>query len=120
MNDVIERLRASKVGFAQQELQEGREAGMYWAKNKAEYKELRNIAHFDVIGLDLLGGYEAAAHCFDKVFYPDLQGGPRPDNDELAYFLGIDEAALGSLTSEYTEAFVEGAVEVWEEVKDEI
>ncbi len=54
------------------------------------------------------------------VHYPDVEDSPRPDAAELADLLGIEESALKNLTYVYVEAFVEGAVAAWEEIKDQI
>lgn len=115
MSDVIERLRTSKQRFAQNELSRAREAGVEWAKKRAQFNELRQIARFDTVGLDMLSGEEAAAYVVNFVI-----GGDHFDESDLAYFFGIDEDALDSITPEYVEGFVEGAVAVWEEVEDEI
>ena len=76
MYDVIDRLRASKASLAEDQLRDGRAAGANWAKNEAEYNELRNIANFDDVGLDMLSGFEAAEHCYDLVFHPGDEDSP--------------------------------------------
>ena len=105
MDDVTKRLQASKNKFAETEIANGRKAGLEWAKQEAEYDELRTIAIFDTVGLDLLGGIEAAAHVYDHVFNDD-----QPHEDELAGFFRWPEDQIYTITPEWVEGFVEGAV----------
>ena len=50
MSDVIERLRTSKARTVAEKAEEGREAGVNWAKHEAEYEELKRIAALDISG----------------------------------------------------------------------
>ena len=111
MQDVIERLRASKTEYLAAQTGEGKQHGREWAMLTASYDELRRIA--------------------------PVQFGPEYNN--VPYWQVVDEAlgneALtlgegfwGELQDElkaepsddYVEAFVEGVQEVWEEVVDKL
>jgi hypothetical protein len=112
MDNVIERLRASKAEFEDSERQGGMKDGLAWAKSSASYKDLRALAQFDT-----------------GVFYEEFEMGVMVDK-----LLGNDvqnEGPLASLWSDgtdnlvmpvnaYVEAFVDGAKELWEEVQDKI
>ena len=115
MEDVIERLRASKSRFRLEEISDARKCGADWAKNHAEFSELRRLTTVDTEGFDHVSGPEAAF-----AVYKHLVGEDPYDKDELANLYMIDPEAVDSITPEFVEGFVLGAGGVWEEIKDHI
>ena len=116
MSEVIERLRASKQKSAADEIADAKSLGVEWAKLHAEYNELRRMSMVDTDGLDILSGLEAATHIYGNVIEQD----DRPDKDELAELFLVDPDTIGFLTPEFVEGFVDGAKDVWEEIKGKI
>ncbi len=109
MTDYIERLRASKEqseeaqkqsADAQKQLDdvqkdEGRTAGQKWAKQYAEYDQLKKVVYSD-------RGLVSMA-------------------SNVAEFYGIEEDTVDvTLTGNFLVGFVAGATEVWNEIEDKI
>ena len=108
MSTAIARLRASKQQADQGEKVQGEADGRTWAENTAEYRWLRDLSrrktNFPM---------ESPDHAFSCVFDP------------------LDDAQPGELSSklfgieiwpsdEYMEAFIDGALEFFEEVREEV
>jgi post-segregation antitoxin (ccd killing protein) len=107
MNDVIERLRISKASAEGLDKASGRKAGQLWAQKHASFRHLRRIGN-----LDLDEGEGRYASQVDVAL-------GNSGNDWGDSFWN-DGAYAEPPTEEYVEAFVEGATEVWEQVKDQI
>ena len=117
MTDVIDRLRASKQKFLDQELADGKTAGAHWAKTEAEFEELRKMSIMGSAGLDQLGaptGLVLAMHVHDKVIGGDV------GLEDVAFFFQVDPDLLDDISEKYVQSFVEGALNVWQEVADEL
>ena len=128
MSDVIERLRGSKQNKAEELQKQGRERGVDWAKHSAEYDELRRASQTDTNELDqaiivgdpdeayrdwvarhILAGSEWDAYGWDERW------------ELTANLFGVDEDMLVAVvTTEFIEGFLEGAADVWDQVKGEI
>ena len=103
MEQVIERLRASKTAFVDKERAEGVSAGRNWAQQHASYEHLRTIANLD------LSEETDCAVLMDKAL------GNTSLNRDKSFWQD------GDLPSdEYVEAFVDGARDVWDQVADKI
>ena len=93
---------------------------MTWAKKYAEFDELRRMATIDTAKFTLaqaglVSDGVAACHVYDVVV-----GEITVNQGELNEFFLIDPDVTEPITPEFVEGFVKGAVEVWEEVKDEV
>ncbi len=122
MTDVVERLRASKQKSTKSSHGDGRTAGREWAMHSAEYNELRRVAELDVN--DLYQGTDWAVRVIVTVAIvgdrSEANQMVRSDGD-MADIYGVDEENVtASLTVDYLAGFVEGATEVWGEIKSEI
>jgi hypothetical protein len=128
MNDVIERMKAAAKLDASESYQDGKAAGTQWAKTQSRPRELKRIEKAideyrgDVgewvgianngsnrgIAVDLveaITGDTSFNHSDVREFWDNLIGEPADRFDEE------DDFARG---------FIEGAMEVWEAVKDHI
>jgi hypothetical protein len=114
MNDVVQRLRASKM----QDLKAAKQLGRTWAMQTASFSELKALAHFEFTGepmapyrwLDLM--FMAA-----KQWDDDQQG--RPD-DEVDTWWCEEVEGPSSPSDDTLEGFIEGAKEVWVQVEHEV
>ena len=114
MEDVIQRLKASKLKAESNDYREGNEAGIEWAKGKAEW--------FDLVLLAL--GRKSAS--FENLFEHEEFGGAHFFSVTLEPEGGLSENALAGLFGDridsphYVRGFWEGAVEVHDEVKGKL
>jgi hypothetical protein len=109
MSTAIERLRASKQEFAQRDQLEGREHGREWAEKDASYDDLRRVAKI-IFEPD---NYRGALSALSRAINP-LDEMSAADFNE--YCFGTDE----DFSDEYVGAWIEGAQEFYEEVRDKI
>lgn len=127
--DVVKRLRATQEEDAQQEYEAGKEAGQEWAGRQATAKQLKRAAQwvssFDDTHLDWWDvdspGWTAPFGPTDRFVFaisPDRKG----DKDAPAEFWkrALGDEADRVADGDYFHGFVEGAVEVWEEVQGEL
>ena len=130
MNDVIQRLRASKQRMESKAYQEGEEAGKAWASDIAEAEELVNLRIF----LEELDREPA----YGRGFFFSEQPGNAFTNAELLFFAihpehdhDRDEATRfweGALGDEaeraeddtFLQGFAEGADAIWMEVREKL
>jgi hypothetical protein len=130
MLDVVARLRASKRQGEDSRYQEGHEAGRAWAEEKAEAREL-----------ELLEVCRHQIGCqWGAVFDPDRLGGGLPAGEWIYYTMHPNHKDEDDKAMDYWEevrsrwddhrdvyyddvfmkGFVEGAIELWKEVKDKL
>jgi hypothetical protein len=126
MDDVVQRLRASKQRIEDEQYQEGEEAGRRWAENEAEADELSRLEQCrQGAGYDwarLFYQRESQAYSADEWLFfrirPEFEG----DREEARLFwedvLGED-AHLTDIPS-FVQGFAEGALGLWGEVKDRL
>jgi hypothetical protein len=107
MEDVIERLRASKTDFAEKELADGRAHGRNWAQQHASFEDLRAVANLDL------------THETNHAALVDKTLGNTDLNRDDSFWQDGDE--FWTLPSnEYVEGFVAGAEDIWNKVADKI
>ena len=126
MEDIIQRLRASKIACENEDKNEGREAGKVWAKDRAEAAELRRLEEFiakssandrDDEPFIIKGSCAySGAECFVKAISPDQD----MDRDAAYDFWEAEGFKDGSPADEYVQGFCDGALGVWVEVKDKL
>ena len=129
VEDVINRLRASKRKHEASQYQEGFQVGRAWAEQSAEASELMQLAAIDDedfwkgdLGHDGLGPFNPG-EAFVFIIRPN-SGGGRPEANcfwhEEAPVGGDEEPEVFMADPEYVRGFAAGAVELWEEVKDKL
>jgi hypothetical protein len=126
MGDVIARLRASKQRRADERYQKGFADGRQWAETKAEAEDLERIELFwqqsepvfrgDHFSTEMAYG---ACECFFAAIRPEDEGNRRAAKDFWEMVAGDDCEVLRADTR-YVHGFTLGALEVWDEVKDQL
>ena len=106
MEDVIERLKASKENSEQQDIVSGRNRGRAWASKGAEYFELKLVADLDVRNAEFNEDEDAAAWVISRLEGANLGDFPDLFGDE-------------PVSDAYVEGFIEGAREIWQAVRQE-
>lgn len=122
MEDVIQRLKASKLEDTSDQHRQGYEDGIDWAKHRASARELRRLSK------ELVRGVEDSfpdSDTYDpgQAFFRLLVSEndfDRRDSDEFWETNAGDEGESLSGEVEYVRGFAEGALEVWNEVEDKI
>jgi len=110
MNSVIERLRASKRQSDEASHQRGKECGAKWAKEAAEYDELRNV-------WEIYGPKEE----WDWVQELGMAVDPGTTGWEDSGWEDFRQRHCGGeMNDAFAHGFVEGAHGVFEEVKDQL
>ncbi len=106
-DQVVERLRASYEEHTSSEEEDGHMSGVDWAAKQAEYAELQWVAEAD-----------GSADCLHSWHRAGIENSPldRFDPVEFWEIVGADGYPSGA----FVKGFVEGAVEVWEKVKDQV
>jgi hypothetical protein len=135
MDEVIERLRASKAKATNEDTQAGLKTGRRWAKGQAGVQELERVEKLiaDVgRGYDSLGAYirdslpiiAGSTDCYslsEKVYF---QMFPEDNGDRTAaasfWERTLVDNAGKAVNPVFLEAFLEGAEEVWDAVKDRL
>jgi len=127
MTDVIDRLRKSKRESNSEVYQEGFESGAEWAKSFAEARELEALQEcYDSLGCDRDKWFSTvegkiSAHSTAELVYFAMHNeeeAGRDDSDEFWTMAAGEHAPYGQ--SSFVRGFVEGALEVWGEVKGEL
>lgn len=116
---VIDRLRASKMAYAQAEYDNGHTAGIAWAQTEdAEYAHLRSLALFNAdVEWEVYGDHNADDMALQHVFWQSLakSGRSRWDSSHGFWWTICGD---GNNPSEYfVRGFVEGVAEFFEEVE---
>ncbi|HEV2603332.1 MAG TPA: hypothetical protein VGU24_06690 [Microvirga sp.] len=102
MDTVIERLRASKEEYVSETEKLAKESGHHWAKTEAEYRDLKRLA--------AIAG-DATFDEFKAAIDPEHELG----RGEIAEMFGDD-----IFEAKYVAAFVKAAVEVFQDVADQL
>ncbi len=126
MQEVINRLRASKQKPEDERYNEGREAGQEWARNQAEAAELIRLEKLrehsgasDWEAFFTTGEREAYGvpqHFVFQVF-PEWDGSREASRDFWETQAGDDN---GYPDDAFVRGFAEGALEIWDQVKGEL
>ena len=118
MKAAIERLRSSKEIYAAAAAERGKSAGTAWARDTAEYGELKALAENwersgSCVATDALG----APGVFLKLIGADAD---RRAVDDLWINLGMEPRDSDKYAAGWWNGFVEGALEVWGEVEGKL
>jgi len=111
MENVIERLRASKERFEAQELEEGKKVGDHWAKTEAEYHELVAVAAFDAD----TGDRDIESDTFEGLIDPNGETDRRGWLEFWETHYG-----RGTPSEAFIRGFIEGAAEVYDKIADQL
>jgi hypothetical protein len=124
MKEVADRLRASKQKHESVQYNEGQEAGRQWAKDQAEAGELillerwrdscRSGEWSDCFATDGRSAYAASEHFVFRI-WPESDGA-RGDAQNFWEQQGCEDHPQ----DEFVHGFADGALEVWDEVKDQL
>lgn len=125
--DVVQRLPASRLKGNLDVEREGQEAGRWWAENEAEAHELERLANARrelgldwprVVGPGRMTNTTSAAERFLRIIEPNEEH----CRDAAAGFWGcvLDDQNGRAQEDAFVYAFAEGALGLWEEVKDEV
>lgn len=110
MSDVVERLRKSKERHERWNEDEGKSAGAEWAKTRAEYSQLLALESADERSwADECG--DLCVQLFRVVGDPDYED----FRDWAGGLFGAEQP-----NNAFIRGFVEGALEVFDEVKDQL
>ena len=131
MDDVVERLRASKRKMDSEEYQHGYENGRAWANDTAEAAELERLESLEeglknqpVYGWEFFFDSQAhpnSAYSTAEDLYFALQPNDQEDRDRDAAKDFWESAAGDSeLSDSYVRGFAEGALQVWRQVKPQL
>lgn len=125
MEDVIQRLKASKLENDSELYQQGREDGIEWAKHKATAGQLRRLSSLSerltsdsllsLVGSSPYGPGEHLVMCW----LPENDVVPLRAAEFWESVAGHDWQALAN-EPEYVGGFAEGAIGMWEQVKNKI
>jgi hypothetical protein len=118
MQATIERLRASKEAYEQEANTRGHDAGVRWARDDAEYGELKSLAlnwqQTDSCETnDALG----APGVFLRLIGRDCDRG---EIDRFWDDMGFEADDSDKYSSDWWDGFVTGALEVFDEVEDKL
>jgi hypothetical protein len=127
MKDVITRLRASKRRVEDEHYHQGEKAGREWGESDAEVDELANLQRWyarlgrdvdAVFGDDAWGRAYSSAELIAFAAWPERDGDRSAAEEFWNQCLG-DDANLAD-DPQFVKGFVEGALELWDEVKDAV
>lgn len=129
MKKVIERIRQSKKGYEELMYQEGELAGQRWAKDKADFIELKRLADHvswlppcgfeDMIRPqdDVFTGANSVCDVIKGYVYPQYV----PSEDVDLFWMGDAQASSEMMDHpEFLRGFVEGALSIWNQVNGEL
>ena len=118
MEDVVQRLRASKLESESQEERRARAAGQEWAKHHAEWPELERVAEMVSDGG---WGWGIPNHSWSELslsnINPDLD---EEDAREKYPRFWKENAGTENPSDEFVFAFFEGAAEIYDQVQGEV
>ena len=118
MDDVIQRLRESRLKLEKADYHDGKEAGVRWAKHNAEARDLMTL---DKLYIDnqwnddwrdfftTEGGDSAAVRLVEKIYGDEVEA-----DDFWSFVINDWQRAA---TDDWVRGFADGALELWDEVK---
>lgn len=127
MTDVIQRLRASRMKGDSESKRLGREAGQYWAKDRAEAHELERLKRFCERGeieyggvLDWLAVGNSAFPPGEVLFYAIFPEHDKDRDYSLEFWEKYSDGEDVAVDASFVAGFAEGAVAIWEQVESEL
>lgn len=129
IQQVVERLRASRVEASSEQRTDGHTVGVYWAQNKASASELERLASYrDSAGPSWEQGltgthtaYGPGEHFNMAIASVSPDAWDRSDAvDFWEEVLGDDEYEARANDADFVIGFAMGALSVWDEVSDQL
>jgi hypothetical protein len=132
MDDVIERLRASKQSPGTGRFKAGFEVGQDWARDTAEASELENLERFHDLTANRTKYEKTWIGIFDLSIDHDYDSLPealfyhiRPSDDDdsseaEAFWEKLGGNDWQDLPGSWFRGFCEGALDIWRQVKDKL
>jgi hypothetical protein len=125
MTDVVNRLRVSKRKFVNQQYQEGHATGKKWAKDAAEAGELIRLNDMRDLAASAWNYWftdqKGAAYSTAEFFV--FQMWPEDDGDRSAAYNFWEQRGFDQFhqpKDDFVCGFAEGALSIWDEVKDQV
>jgi hypothetical protein len=126
MDDIVTRLRASKRRVEDEHYQQGDAAGREWVKDLAEADELMCLERWkaafgwewDRFFTDDFSNAYSEAEQVAFAVWPEHDGDRRMADEFWEQVLGDDISATHH--PQFVKGFVEGALALWDEVKDQL
>jgi hypothetical protein len=121
MTEVINRLRVSKQKLESKQYREGHAAGTEWAKDVAEVQELINLDYNrDQFGSHWDGWWQNTGRPGSWRFLACLVKGDSHHNDSDERDFWQRHGKGNEITGEFAHGFADGALFIWDEVKDQL
>jgi hypothetical protein len=131
LDDVIARLKAAAMLEVNKEYQAGLKAGRKWAKQTATPKELRRLSNYCAATEGdpfFARWWDVDAVCWDKpseatdYFVSRVCPDRRDDRraTEQFWWVALGDDALHVEDADFLHGFGDGAVEVWDQVRDKL
>ena len=114
VDQVTERLRASKEQYEEEQERQGKAAGRRWAANEAEYSKLKALVDEAEASVTFDCAFDMAA-LMDSVIGADPRNEP-----ESSIWYNADTGRVQYPDDAYAHGFLAGARGVWNEVSDRI
>jgi len=127
MSDIVTRLRASKRQAEDTQYKAGAEAGREWVTDTAEADELSNLERWhNRLGQDVHAVFDdlawgraySSAELVAFAVWPDRDEDRSAAEEFWGQCLGDETAAADN--SQFVRGFVDGALALWDEVKDQL
>jgi hypothetical protein len=126
MDDIVARLRVSKRRVDDEQYQEGEKVGRAWVEEDAEADELENLERWlliyrgneDAIFRDDLNHAYSSAELTVFGIWPDRDGDRSAAEEFWEERLGDDASAAEHV--QFVRGFVDGALDMWRKVKDQL
>jgi hypothetical protein len=122
-DEVVQRLRASKLEYDEQQFQFGREAGCEWASKLASAEDLVRLSDFRDSTRDWVSAFEPNGQPPYKVaewFVLHVLNAARKIAPEQFWENFRDSEETGKVYPLFVRGFAEGALEVWDAVKAQL
>jgi hypothetical protein len=126
MEDVIERLRASKRQSDSDDHQWGRECGESWVKDSADARDLERLEALFERSLPgdwqsfFDSRFESTAHTTAERFYFEIVPGANGDSASAADFWETIAGEDSDLNDEFVRGVAEGALDIWRKIKNQL
>lgn len=118
MSDGLQRLRATKESFILEEIEAGKEAGVLWAKDSADYKNLellhrstQQYQDYSSWAEDFDSRHGPVDHFYSVTGLDDDLGSTREQADYTEAWFGTQNPSTSFIAG-----FVEGALEVFSKI----
>jgi hypothetical protein len=120
MNDVVQRLRASKYRGNNERFKAGEKVGQKWAKEDADADELERLDERDFSQVfDSEKSWSMAWLRLYKILHPEHSKEPDRADDFWKKQLGRYHDSV-TMDQMFMKGFIKGALDVWHEVKEKL